>query len=205
MVTATPSRWARWIAIASPTARGRCEAIVEVCGITDSAGWPKTLCRPPAMGSSAPPIRLCSMSRTGLTPVDLGGAGDVERAGSIVQQGGVGGPRGQRDGGVGLVPRRADRVVAAADGLQLARHRVEMPTGGLGVERCRRSSSGEPASRRWPSLRGSSAAMLARSASVELADRVRPATASCGHPSRRNVVSGVSSATSIWAFCSRPE
>ena len=28
-------------------------AIVEVCGITARSGWPNTLCRPPAIGSSA--------------------------------------------------------------------------------------------------------------------------------------------------------
>ena len=33
----TPSFFARSIAKATPTARGRCEAIVEVCGITVSA------------------------------------------------------------------------------------------------------------------------------------------------------------------------
>ena len=49
----TPSFFARSIANATPTARGRCEAIVEVCGITASSWLPKTLCRPPAIGSVA--------------------------------------------------------------------------------------------------------------------------------------------------------
>jgi hypothetical protein len=49
----TPSFFARSIAKATPTARGRCEAIVEVCGRIASSGWPKTLCRPPAIGSLA--------------------------------------------------------------------------------------------------------------------------------------------------------
>ena len=39
----TPSRRARPMAKATPIARGRCEAIVDVCGMTDSAAWPNTL------------------------------------------------------------------------------------------------------------------------------------------------------------------
>ena len=50
-----------------PTARGRCEAIVEVCGTMCSPGWPKTLCRPPEMGSAVEQVRLRSVSRTGST------------------------------------------------------------------------------------------------------------------------------------------
>jgi len=40
------------MATAIPTARGRCDAIVEVIGMTASSFRPKTLCRPPAIGSS---------------------------------------------------------------------------------------------------------------------------------------------------------
>ena len=40
---ATPIRAARWMPKASPTARGRCEAMVDVCGMMCSPGWPKTL------------------------------------------------------------------------------------------------------------------------------------------------------------------
>jgi hypothetical protein len=49
---ATPSRLARLIASATPTARGRWEAIVEVCGITASDASPNTLCRPPEAASA---------------------------------------------------------------------------------------------------------------------------------------------------------
>ena len=43
---------ARPMAKATPIARGRCEAIVDVCGITARPAWPNTLWRPPAIGSS---------------------------------------------------------------------------------------------------------------------------------------------------------
>ena len=59
-----PSRPERPSANASPTARGRCEAIVEVCGMTDSAALPNTLCRPPAIGSAAAATRPSSTSRS---------------------------------------------------------------------------------------------------------------------------------------------
>ena len=65
---ATPSRYARCRAMASPTDRGRCEAMVEVCGMIARSGCPNTLCRPPAIGSSANAISPCSTSRTGVDP-----------------------------------------------------------------------------------------------------------------------------------------
>nr|BFE81091.1 hypothetical protein GCM10020093_036920 [Planobispora longispora] len=60
---ATPSWRARSTAKATPAARGRWLAIVEVCGITARSGWPKTLCRPPAIGSSAAATSPSSTSR----------------------------------------------------------------------------------------------------------------------------------------------
>ena len=50
-IVSTRSRRARPIANATPTARGSCEAIVDVCGMTASPASPHTLCRPPAAGS----------------------------------------------------------------------------------------------------------------------------------------------------------
>ena len=61
---ARPSFAARASEKARPTARGRCEAIVEVCGITCSSGWPNTLCLPPAIGSAAAAARPSSTSGT---------------------------------------------------------------------------------------------------------------------------------------------
>src|SRR5262245_59542510 len=49
---ATLSRAARSSETAAPTAFGRCEAIVEVCGGIASGRLPNTLWRPPAIGSS---------------------------------------------------------------------------------------------------------------------------------------------------------
>ena len=48
----TPTRAARSIANAIPTALGGCDAIVEVCGMTARSAFPNTLCRPP--GSARP-------------------------------------------------------------------------------------------------------------------------------------------------------
>ena len=59
-----PSARARSIAKATPTARGRWLAIVEVCGITARPGWPNTLWRPPAIGSSAEAQSPRSTSRS---------------------------------------------------------------------------------------------------------------------------------------------
>jgi hypothetical protein len=49
---------------ATPTARGRWEAMVDVCGITLSPLLPKTLCLPPEMGSAAAATSPSSTSRT---------------------------------------------------------------------------------------------------------------------------------------------
>jgi hypothetical protein len=46
--------------------------------------------------------------------VGLGGAGEVERAGAVMQQRRVVDAQRERNGRVRLVPRRADRVEAAA-------------------------------------------------------------------------------------------
>ena len=62
---ATSSRAARSIASAIPTARGRCEAIVEVIGRTASSCRPNTLCRPPAIGSA---LAATTPRRTSSTP-----------------------------------------------------------------------------------------------------------------------------------------
>ena len=67
-VDSTPSFRARSIANAIPTARGRCDAIVDVCGMTASAWLPKTLCRPPAIGSAAAAVTPRRMSGTPSRP-----------------------------------------------------------------------------------------------------------------------------------------
>ena len=64
----TPSLPARPMQNAIPTARGRCEAIVDVCGMMASPWCPKTLCRPPAIGSSLAPTRPSRTSRSGCEP-----------------------------------------------------------------------------------------------------------------------------------------
>ena len=61
-------------------------------------------------------------------------AGGVERTRAVVQQRGVGGPRQQAEGGVRLVPGRADRVEAGASLLEPPRREVEVPALGLGLE-----------------------------------------------------------------------
>jgi hypothetical protein len=59
----TPSFADRFIENATPIARGRWEAIVDVCGITDSSCRPNTLCRPPAIGSLVAAATPSRMSR----------------------------------------------------------------------------------------------------------------------------------------------
>ena len=65
---AIPIRRARPSEKASPTARGRCEAMVEVCGITASSALPNTLCRPPAIGSPVAAATPDRMSETASWP-----------------------------------------------------------------------------------------------------------------------------------------
>ena len=119
----TPSLRARSIAIATPTARGRCEAIVDVCGMIASSWWPKTLCRPPAIGSSDAAATPSITSGIAVAS-DLSRPRQVEGTRAVVEQGRVARPQRQRDDGVALVPGRADRVEGAALLLQPARREV---------------------------------------------------------------------------------
>ena len=64
----TPRRWARSMLKATPRARGRWDAIVEVCGMIARSWWPKTLWRPPAIGSSVAATSPSSTSRRGSCP-----------------------------------------------------------------------------------------------------------------------------------------
>ena len=65
---ATPSRAARSSETAAPTALGRCDAIVDVCGGIASAAEPNTLWRPPAIGSSVDAHRPSRMSNSAVVP-----------------------------------------------------------------------------------------------------------------------------------------
>jgi len=65
---AMPSLRARSTPNASPTARGRCDAMVDVGGMTANALLPNTLCRPPAIGSSTAATTPSSTSRNGSWP-----------------------------------------------------------------------------------------------------------------------------------------
>ena len=115
------------------------EAIVDVCGITARSWWPNTLCRPPAIGSSAAASRPSSTSRTPVvTPAACAGAG----AGRTRPSGSGAAPgRSGRSAaatrGVALVAGRADRVVAAPDGAQPAGGVVEQAALDLGGEQRR--------------------------------------------------------------------
>ena len=66
-----PSRRARRSANAVPTAFGRCDAIVLVCGGTQRSRLPQTLCRPCEIGSSRLAQRLSRVSKIGVEPARL--------------------------------------------------------------------------------------------------------------------------------------
>ena len=66
-----PIRRAASIATAVPSAFGRWEAIVEVCGSTHSGLLPQTLWRPPLAGSSALAAKLSAESMIGSIPGSL--------------------------------------------------------------------------------------------------------------------------------------
>ena len=61
-----------------------------------SSACPNTLCRPPAIGSSASADQPSSTSRTGVEPGTCGRPGAVEAARAVVQQRRVGRPQRQR-------------------------------------------------------------------------------------------------------------
>ena len=63
-----PMRLARDKVNAAPTAFGKCEAIVLVCGGTHSRREPHTLWRPPEIGSSDDAHKLSSASNIGDSP-----------------------------------------------------------------------------------------------------------------------------------------
>ena len=100
-------------ASAIPTARGSCEAIVDVIGTTASSLRPKTLCRPPAIGSTAAATTPSMMSRMPSIP-RLGRPREVEGARAVVEERGIVDAQRERDGRIRLVTRRADRVEAPA-------------------------------------------------------------------------------------------
>ena len=56
------------MANAVPSAFGRCEAMVEVCGNTHNGLLPHTLCLPPLAGSSALAANESAASRNGSMP-----------------------------------------------------------------------------------------------------------------------------------------
>ena len=69
--SAWPMRLACSIATAVPSAFGRCDAIVDVCGSTHNGLLPHTLCRPPDAGSSFDAANDSAESITGSMPGSL--------------------------------------------------------------------------------------------------------------------------------------
>ncbi len=119
----TPRRTARSIASAIPTARGRCDAMVEVIGMHRELLAPEHLV----------PTTRDRLDRRGddaehdvTEAVDLGlrRAGEIEGAGAVVQERRVVGPQRERDRGIRLVPGGADRVEAPPVLLEPARRVV---------------------------------------------------------------------------------
>ena len=83
----------------------------------------------------------------------LPGPGEVEGAGAVVEQRGIGRAQRQGDGGVALVPRRADRVEAPALLLQPARRVSRSSCSRSAPARAPRRRSARRAERRSPRAR----------------------------------------------------
>ena len=140
-----PSCFARSSANATPTARGRCEAIVDVCGMTASSWLPKTLWRPPAIGSSRAAVTPAEHVGHAVAP-DLRRPREVEAAGAVVEQRRVGRPQRERDGGVRLVARPSRSSRSSARASEVARGEVAEAAVDLGApERLRLRRGRRPA------------------------------------------------------------
>ncbi len=127
--------------------------MVDVCGTTWSAGCPKTLCRPPEIGSAAPDARLEEHVAHG-----VGGGlrmlvgvlrrpGRVEASRPVVQERRVVDPRQQAQRRVGLVTGGADRVEALALLLQPPGREVEVAALELRLEEGQDEGGLEPGGR----------------------------------------------------------
>ena len=99
-----------------------------------SPRWPKTLCRPPDIGSLlADDEAEQDVTDCVLLPGNAG-PGGVEATGAVVKQCRVGHPGQQAQRRVALVTGRTDRVVALALRLKPASREVEVPALYLGLE-----------------------------------------------------------------------
>jgi hypothetical protein len=91
-------------------------------------------------GADQPEQDVPQRLRTG----HLRGPGQVEGAGAVVQQRGIGRPQRRPDRRVRLVPRGTDRVEAVPLGAQVPRRQVQVPAAGLGVEQREGLLAGQP-------------------------------------------------------------
>ncbi len=120
--------------------------MVLVCGMMPSGRLPKTLCRPPLVGSSDDATSESAMSSHDIALRVLSRALDDERRAPVVEHGRIGEPGEATEHDVALVPGAADRVVAVTLGAELVRgqievarehHRLEQLESELGLERPR--------------------------------------------------------------------
>ena len=128
--------------------------------------------------------------------------GLVETTRPVVQQRRIRRPKRGRDRSIALVTRRADGVEAPALSLQGPGREIEMPTGGLGVEKIQCSADRQRAAGADWRVRGDAGA-LGRPQPRD--GRPKRFIECVAHSGSRNCVSGSNSTTSICAFCSRPE
>ena len=137
-----PMRRACSMATAVPSALGRCEAMVEVCGSTHSGLLPQTLCRPPEIGSSLLAAKLSAESMIGSMPGNLRKRSAMKPPRTVMQERRIGMPRQARDHRVALVARGTDRVEDLLLHAQHPRHQVEVARDQLRFEQLEEVASG---------------------------------------------------------------
>jgi hypothetical protein len=190
----TPSRWARCSATARPTARGRCEAIVDVCGMIPGADA-RTPCAGRRRSARRPgPSEPCSTSRTGVEPAP---AGPAPRR--TPPTGSAGGPD---HSAAARSHQRIALVAGGADGVEPLPLLLQLPAT---KSRCRLVACASNTPTSFRGRRVDLGRALSRQSLTSGEGRAgKPVEGVHGAGSEAEGGVGVNRRVSIWAFCSRP-